>query len=295
MKISVILVSLNRKEYLAQTIRYCLEQTLLPLEIIIVDASEKEHRQEAKVISNSLVTYIEWPEIGNISRQRNEGIKRASGDIILFLDDDVKFASTLFETIIRRFNELQADALTGIIESSHRKISKEVFVFKDDPMLYLGQPSFHQNDFLVQTYLVSAACLAIKRVPLLKIGGFDERLNGTFDDSDVGIRLTEAGYLVYHDNQFSVYHFAAKGSGSRSVKLGPDWKYTNICYLQLKHFYPDENIFFNKCLIYFIKPSRKWIRPFKLISDFLFFKKGFAEAKKRLKKGPIYITNDNEK
>lgn len=295
MKISVILVSLNRKEYLAKTIRYCLAQTLMPLEIIIVDASEREHRQIEEVVSNTRIKYIEWPEIGNISRQRNEGIKRASGDIILFLDDDVKFASTLFDTIIRRFNELKADALTGIIESSHRKISKEVFVFKDDPMLYLGQPSFHQNDFLVQTYLVSAACFAVKRVALLNIGGFDERLNGTFDDSDVGIRLTESGYLVYHDNQFSVYHFAAKGSGSRSVKLGPDWKYTNICYLQLKHFYPDENLFYKKCLKYFIKPSRKWIRPFKLISDFHFFNKGFDEAKKRILKGPIYINNDTVK
>jgi GT2 family glycosyltransferase len=291
-KISIILVSYNRRTYLEDTIRYCLSQTYKDFEIIVVDASEQGLKLSEDFISLYVdkLNYINWDEVGNISKQRNAGIKASKGEFVLFLDDDVKFDENLLETILRRFSELNADALTGIIEASHRKVSKEVKVDTSDPMLYLGQPSFHQNDFLVQTYLVSAACFAVSRKALLAIGGFDEQVLGVFDDSDVGIRLTNAGYLVYHDNAFSVFHFAAKNSGSRSPKLGPVWKYANISYLQMKHFYrnnPEE--FYAKSIRYFLRPSRYYFKPFKLLKEMTWFKQGFAIAKKRIIEGPKNI------
>lgn len=290
--VSIILVSYNRKSFLEDTINYCLTQTFENFEIIVVDASEQKLRLSEEFISScgKKLKYISWDEVGNISRQRNIGIKASSGDYLLFLDDDVKFEENLIEIILKRFSELNADALTGIIEASHRKVSKEVNVYKKDPMMYLGQPSFHQNDFLVQTYLISAACFAVKRKILLAIGGFDEQVQGVFDDSDVGIRLTNAGYLVYHDNSFSVYHFAATNSGSRSPKLGPVWKYANMCYLQLKHFYinnPEE--FYRKSIKYFLRPSRYYKRPFKLFQEISWFKKGYSIAMERINEGPKNI------
>jgi GT2 family glycosyltransferase len=291
-KVSIILVSYNRKTFLEETIRYCLNQTISNFEIIVVDASEQELKLTDEFISfcGNKLNYISWDEVGNISRQRNTGIKASSGEYLLFLDDDVKFEQNLIEVILKRFDELKADALTGIIEGSHRKVSKEVKVDTSDPMLYLGQPSFHQNDFLVQTYLISAACFAVYRKALLAIGGFDEQLKGVFDDSDVGIRLTNAGYLVYHDNAFSVYHFAAKNSGSRSPNLGPVWKYSNICYLQMKHFYQNNpEDFYTKSIRFFLRPSRNYIRPIKIIKEMDWFKQGFAIAKERIIEGPKNI------
>jgi GT2 family glycosyltransferase len=290
--VSIILVSYNRKKFLEDTIRYCLSQTLANFEIIVVDASEQELKLTDEFISScgNRLKYINWDEVGNISRQRNTGIKASNGEYLLFVDDDVKFEPNLIEVILKRFDELKADALTGIIEASHRKVSKEVKVDTSDPMLYLGQPSFHQNDFLVQTYLVSAACFAVTRKALLAIGGFDEQVQGVFDDSDVGIRLTNAGYLVYHDNAFSVYHFAAKNSGSRSPKLGPVWKYANICYLQMKHFYQnDPEEFYDKSIRFFLRPSGYYLNPFKLLNEIAWFKQGFAIAKERINEGPKNI------
>jgi GT2 family glycosyltransferase len=292
MKVSIIIVSYNRKSFLENTIKYCLNQSYQNYEIIVVDASEKEFQQSDLFIDSCRpkLKYIQIDEVGNISKQRNLGIKVSTGDYLLFLDDDVKFNSTLLEVIVLRFNVLRADALSGLIEAKHRMISKEVKVDKSDPMLYLGQPSFHQNDFLVQTYLISAACFAAKRTSLLSIGCFDEQLNGTFDDSDVGIRLTNKGFLVYHDNLFRVYHFAEKNSGSRSSKLGPIWKYTNICYLQMKHFYRNNpNDFYFRSMLYFLTTFVFYLKPFKLIKEIFWFKKGFEIAKLRIKEGPKYL------
>lgn len=296
-KLSIIIVSYNRPKYLQDTIKYCVNQTLQAKEIIVIDASNKHLRLSEDFTSqySPILKYHEWNEVGNISKQRNAGINQAKGDIIIFIDDDVKFDNHLFEKIVIRFKQLNADALSGLIEASHRKISKEVFQNKKDPMLYLGQPSFHQNDFLVQTYLISAACFAVKKQILLKIGGFDEQLKGVFDDSDVGVRLTNAGYLVYHDCQFSVFHFAAKGSGSRSPILGPVWSYANITYMQLKHFYIDKSdVFLIKSIFYLLKPSKRYLMPHRLIMDIIYFIKGFREGRSRIEQGPIYINVNSD-
>jgi GT2 family glycosyltransferase len=291
-KFSIIIVSYNRPKFLVDTINYCMNQTFNAFEVIIIDASNPNLRLSDEFQKKHAPTlkYKTWTEIGNISKQRNAGIKESKGDVIIFLDDDVRFNNELFEKIKNRFSQLNADALSGLIEATHREISKEVFLYKKNPMLYLGQPSFHQNDFLVQTYLISAACFAVKKKALVNIGGFDEQLKGVFDDSDVGIRLSNAGYLVYHDNTFGVFHYAAKGSGSRSPLLGPVWSYANITYIQLKHFYNENpNLFFKKSLIYFLRPSRKYLRPIKLFKEIIYYIKGYKEGLKRKEKGPIYL------
>lgn len=294
--ISVIIVSYNRKTFLEDTLRYCYSQSYRAAQVIVVDATD-----ENLLLSDSFVAshdksfvYIKWPEVGNISRQRNQGLKQATGDIILFLDDDVKFDNDLFETVITRFDRFKPDAITGLIQSSHRAVSKEVFVFKKDVLHYLGQPSFHQCDFVVETYLVSAACFAVKRDVIFAIGGFDEQLAGVFDDSDVGIRLAANNFFVLHDNKITVFHYAAKNSGSRSPKLGLDWKYTNTCYLQLKHFYKGkESVFYQEALKQIVRPSRSWLKPMERLRHISSFKRGYAEALKRLSLGPVYLNAKN--
>lgn len=296
MNISIIIVSFNRTTYLENTIGYCFNQDNQPLEIIVIDASEEKLRLKDDFINSfgEKLKYVRWDEVGNISKQRNAGIKIAKGDIILFLDDDVEFEKNLLTNIVENFNFRQADGLSGLIESAHRKTSKEVHVFKKETLLYLGQPSFHQCDFFVETYLISAACFAVKKSALLGIGGFDEQQKGVFDDSDVGIRLTNAGYKIYHDNEIKVFHFAAKNSGSRSPMLGPVWFYSNVSYLQLKHFYKNNHdLFFKKAMGYFFRPSRMYLHPIKMIKTISDFKKGFAIAKLRIEQGPLYIDNSN--
>lgn len=294
--ISVIIVSYNRKTFLEDTIRYCYDQLYKAAQVIVIDASDENLLLSESFLGafDESLVYVKWPEVGNISRQRNQGLKRATGEFILFLDDDVKFNNDLFKILVERFDQFKADAITGLIQSSHRTVSKEVFIFNKNALLYLGQPSFHQCDFLVETCLVSAACFAVKRDAIFFIGGFDERLGGVFDDSDVGIRLAANNFFILHDNLVKVFHYAAKNSGSRSPLLGMDWMYTNICYLQLKHFYRNkENIFYWKAIRHLIKPSRGWLKPIFRIQNINSFKRGYAEALKRISLGPVYINDTN--
>lgn len=290
--ISIIIASYNRKSYLEKTLDYCFNQVKQPLEVIVIDASEEKLRLNNDFIEQfgKKLIYVKWDEVGNISKQRNAGIKLAKGELILFVDDDVKFDKDLLEVIELNMIYHNADGLSGLIESAHRPTSKEVNVFKRETLLYLGQPSFHQCDFFVETYLISAACFAVKKSALLAIGGFDEQQKGVFDDSDVGIRLTNAGFKIYHDNKIKVFHYAAKNSGSRSPLLGPVWFFSNVSYLQLKHFYQDKpDLFYKKAITYFLRPSRGYLRPIKLIKTISNFNKGFEVAKLQIKNGPIYL------
>ena len=104
------------------------------------------------------------------------------------------------------------------------------------------------------------------------------------------MRLTNAGYKIYHDNKIVVFHFAAKNSGSRSTTLGPVWVYSNICYLHLKHFYKeDHKSFYKKAMFFLVSPSKLYFKPLRFLQDLLNFKKGYQIAKKRIENNPIYI------
>ena len=71
---------------------------------------------------------------------------------------------------------------------------------------------------------VEGACsanLLVRRQALFRSGGFDERYWGVCEDTDLGFRLAQQSYNVWHDPRPAVDHLMLKGGGSRpSAK---DW------------------------------------------------------------------------
>lgn len=91
MLVSVIIRSYNRHPSLLELLQRIKIQTYSDFEVIIIDQTD-----ENSVLSD-LTTYIEenhWINYIKFSRPiggpnaRNEGIKRAKGDIVFFIDDD---------------------------------------------------------------------------------------------------------------------------------------------------------------------------------------------------------------
>jgi glycosyltransferase involved in cell wall biosynthesis len=84
--VSVIIPAYNGAAYLAEAIQSILNQTYRPLEILVVDnASQDQTAQIAQ--SFSLVRYI-YLKQADTSLARNEGIAKAQGTLLAFLDQD---------------------------------------------------------------------------------------------------------------------------------------------------------------------------------------------------------------
>ena len=114
MKLSIIICTKNRLGDLIMCINSLRQQTIVPYEIIIVDVSTDNLIE--KFISESLFFNFVYlrQKYGYLTHARNIGIRKATGDIILFLDDDVILHQDYLENIIETFKNDKKKRIGGV-------------------------------------------------------------------------------------------------------------------------------------------------------------------------------------
>lgn len=89
LKISVVLATKNRFHDIIKCIESILVQTLLPDEIVIVDASDtQELNSKIKKSESEKIKIIYIHTKAGMTYQWNIGVKNSCGDIIFIFDDD---------------------------------------------------------------------------------------------------------------------------------------------------------------------------------------------------------------
>jgi glucosyl-dolichyl phosphate glucuronosyltransferase len=128
MRVSVVIPTYYRNVELAQCINSILEQTVKPMEVIIVDDTPietirqlvEDYKVKAKMIGVDLI-YIKNPKERSISIARNTGAKIASGDIILFVDSDIVLNLDYIKGLTKTYREHpEAVGITGWIKNPTR-------------------------------------------------------------------------------------------------------------------------------------------------------------------------------
>ena len=106
--VSVITPTYNRKELLSRAIKSLLKQTYTNFESIVVDdASSDNTKQVVKGFADERINYIRLSKNRGASDAKNEGIRKAKGKIITFLDSDDEFLPDALEKIVDAFNFLK--------------------------------------------------------------------------------------------------------------------------------------------------------------------------------------------
>lgn len=129
--VSVIVPTKDRPRELEFTVRTLLLQTTLPLQLIIVDQSSgTEGRDRVDRLYASLVDrsggalelcYIMDETIPGANVARNRAIDAATGDIVLFLDDDVILEPDFIEEIVAAYaRRPDAAGISGVITNYQR-------------------------------------------------------------------------------------------------------------------------------------------------------------------------------
>lgn len=103
----------NRPQFLVETLRYALQQTRRPSEIVVVDASDnwEEHRDSMIVAfpddwDDINLVYVP-ADVRSLTFQRNQALRLATSDIVFSLDDDIYLYPDAAETIMEIY---EADA-----------------------------------------------------------------------------------------------------------------------------------------------------------------------------------------
>lgn len=100
-------------------------QTRAPEQVIVVDQSAAASLQLGGI---PIVTdYIHDPRIAGLTEARNAAMDRATGDVLVFLDDDVILEPEYLEEILRAYS-LDVTGVSGIITNYKRPgISRRLF------------------------------------------------------------------------------------------------------------------------------------------------------------------------
>lgn len=176
---SVIIATYNRADTLARTLeRYFAQEAanLVPHELVVVNNNSTDHT--AEVIADfadeySLVPVFE--EKQGLSHARNAGIAAASGDVLVFLDDDVLVDKHWLIHLARCFQQTDADAVGG---RSFLMIEGDIPPwFGPDFRTLLSEVQLgYQRRDAGDGRRLFGLNFAVKREALERVGGFDAGL-----------------------------------------------------------------------------------------------------------------------
>ena len=132
--VSFIIPTLNRSAELRRLLESFSVQTVKPDEIIIVDQGREADNLIIKQFNNLAIKH-QLVGFQSLTKARNFGVAKASGEIICFLDDDIVLAPDYVEKVLAFFAQFPASlGVQGVIanfEEGHaRKVGGNSLVYK---------------------------------------------------------------------------------------------------------------------------------------------------------------------
>lgn len=225
--VSIIIPNMDHKDVLKTCVDSLYKvNTYQNFELIIVENNSKEkdtfsYYQELKTAHNN-VKIVKWEKEFNYSLINNFGVTYASGDYILFLNNDTQVITPT--AISEMLGNCMRDDV-GIVGAK--------LLYEDDTIqhagvvigfggyaghIFNGNPAddygFTMRAIINNNYsAVTAACLMTKRSVFDLVGGFEEQFRVACNDVDFCLKVRKAGYLVVY-NAFSIWHhFESKSRG----------------------------------------------------------------------------------
>ncbi len=227
--VSAIIVNWNGKSLLAECLDSLRMQSRTVDEILVVDNGSIDESQTMIRERYPEVTLIELGENKGFSVANNIGIRRAKGDYIALLNNDLLLDG---EWMTHMIDALDADPSVGSCASKmlfydQRDIldSAGISVLKHGTGINRGHFERDGAPFK-RAAKVFGACAgaAVYRAAMFRdIGDFDEDFYIYFEDVDLSFRAQLAGYNCLYVPQAVVYHHY--GASSNSFGLGKKYYY----------------------------------------------------------------------
>ncbi|MDE5748070.1 MAG: glycosyltransferase [Acetatifactor sp.] len=193
------------------------------LEILVVDnGSSPENRAEIEKITRGM-KYIYEPMTFNFSKMCNRGAQEATGDVLLFLNDDITVCAdgwleAMADRALRPY--VGAVGLKLYYPDSTRIQHVGIANLPGGPVHKLqftqdGQEEDHGYSSLDRNVIgVTGACLMVERERFWQAGGFPEDLQVAYNDVELCFRLRENGWHNMVVNAFHAYHHESLSRGN---------------------------------------------------------------------------------
>lgn len=163
--ISIIIPTLNEERYLRRTITHLLESASCVdhLELLVIDAGSKDNTLAS--ISDLAISVFSKPSFQFKKHESlNFGLKKATGDVVLFLDADTLLPEDFDQLIVHELADTQV--IGGAFEMRFEEAVGKLFILSK-----LNQLRYH----IWKTFYGDQAIFCKKEVAI-KSGGFNNTL-----------------------------------------------------------------------------------------------------------------------
>ena len=238
MTCSVIIASRNRYPFVYDLLKDLHKQTLPADEIIIVDQSDIPYQ----ITEVPGIIHIIDNQRGPC-HARNLGLERCAGDIIVFLDDDIRIDEDFLQNLCHPIINGSYNVVVGAIcDAEGHYPNVNYSLWKQDRRNWLLSLTANPGDTGTHpTISFASGCSAIHRSVYEKIGGFDVFFDpdGAGEDREYGLRIFNAGFPSLYVGKACVRHLGAPSGGRRGSASG--FRYQNIleansAYIVAKYF-----------------------------------------------------------
>ena len=186
MKFSIITPSYNQGKFLGQTIESVISQEGdFAVEYIIADGGSTDNSIEIikkydKLAKNKKINYIWWSRKDKgQSDAINQGLKKASGDVVAWLNSDDYYLNGVFQKVLKEFkknpDKIWLAGYCHIINDKNQEIQKYITEYKN---WWLNHYSY--NKLLITNFIRQPATFWRKDI-IKTIGLLNENLNYSMD------------------------------------------------------------------------------------------------------------------
>lgn len=244
LRFSIVINTYNRADHLANAL-HALQYLRHPcFEVIVVDGPSTDHT------ASVLQPYLGRIKVGhcpqtNLAQSRNIGIGLASGDIVCFIDDDGIPEPHWLDALERAYRVDPAVGGAGGFVRDHTGVDYQTRYIVCDRM---GDGSFYDHDPMPDGAQPGAERYpsligvnsSFRRRALLDIGGFDEEYAYFLDETDVCVRLIDAGWKIVFVPDAQVHHKYALSHLRNERKIPTSLYYTarSKIYFQFRNARP---------------------------------------------------------
>lgn len=304
--ISAIVPTYGRAEPLRDTLEDLIKQDYPDWEIIVVDQTPT-HKPEIQAYLEQLANAgkIQWFRVNwaSLPGARNYGVRRAKGEIVLFIDDDVRIPQGYLKAHAQNYQNKEIGAVAGRVFDRMKLADSARYLGESDYTIEYLPPeamdpgiAWYHIDLVhtikPQRVISVRGCnMSFRREIFTKYRlWFDERFRGSAvrEESDFCLRLRETGYQIWYDPEANLVHLGEETGGchdisTRSLQYQITF-YHNHFLMALKNLTLSQQLrLYAKlfdCHVLGNPPCNKSGSPIKIFTRGVFYSLGFFDALK---------------
>jgi GT2 family glycosyltransferase len=213
--------------------RRCLDLVLADLppgcRVVVVDDASTDSTPQLLAGYGDAIETVGMRQNSGYAAACNEGARAASGELLVFLNNDTEPRAGWLQGLVRHAGEHPEAAVigakllypTGAVQHAGVAIGQDGYPHN----LYAGLPAEHPAvNRSRPLQAVTGACMLVRRAAFEAAGGFDTGFRNSLEDVDLCLRIGEAGGEVRYCHEAVVTHMESASRGredrfERSVSL----------------------------------------------------------------------------